>query len=70
MGKLLIMIIILNIFNMDCEFKKISILFLQVLAYTISFLWCFSIVGNQLDYVTKPWMEEHKEVRQKSHIIN
>jgi len=35
----------------------------QVIGCTISLLWCLTIVGNQIDYVMKPWMMEDTEVK-------
>lgn len=73
---MVILIVCLHDNNVECFWYKLwvqkvkSILCAQVVAYTISLLWCLIIVGNQIDYATKPWMEERKEVRQKNYIIN
>ncbi|XP_060875388.1 uncharacterized protein LOC132948762 [Metopolophium dirhodum] len=33
----------------------------KIIGCTISLLWCLTIVGNQIDYVMKPWMMEDTE---------
>jgi len=41
----------------------ITLLYFQVVTYTISFLWCLAIIVNQIDYIMKPWIEDRKEVK-------